>query len=102
MFQELLAVVINLLIVDPLQDELDKRLADVRAPQAIMADVRTCAEAALPKLADRALADPAWAVTTVLNVWTGSAAPEDVLSTATSQCDAAVRSARAVIEARGA
>jgi hypothetical protein len=100
MIQEFLAFFINLLIVDPLQDEMSKRLADVRAPQAVIADVRACAEGSLPALADRAIAEPAWAVTTVLNVWTGTAAPEDVLSSS-PQCETAIRSARTYLESRG-
>ena len=45
----------------------------------MIADVRTCAEASLPRLADRAMAEPLWVVTTALNVWTGQSAPESIL-----------------------
>jgi hypothetical protein len=101
MVQDILAFVINLLVVDPLQGEMNKRLAEVRAPQAVIADVRACAEGSLPRLAERAMAEPVWMVTTALDVWTGRAAPEDVLSTS-PQCESAIKTARAYLESRGA
>lgn len=101
MIQDILALLINLLVVDPLQDEMSKRLADVRAPQGVIADVRTCAENALPGLAERAMAEPSWVVATTLDVWTGRAAPEDVLNTS-PQCQSAIKAARVYLESRGA
>jgi hypothetical protein len=100
MVQEILAFIVNILIVDPIQAEMNERLAKVRAPQAVIADVRTCATASLPVLASRAVDDPAWAAMTALNVWIGTAAPEDVLSTASPQCDTAVRAAKAYLAGR--
>jgi hypothetical protein len=102
MIHDILAFFVNLLIVDPLQGEISKRLADARAPQAIIADVRACAEASLPRLADRAMADPIWVLTTAVDVWSGNAAPETVLSSSSPQCDATIKSARVYLESRGA
>jgi hypothetical protein len=101
MVQGFLALIINLLVVDPLQEELNKRLAQARAPQAIIADVRACAEGSLPELAQRAMAEPVWVMTTVFDVWTGRAAPEDVLSTS-AQCESTIKTARTYLESRGA
>ena len=101
MFQELLASLVSLLIVNPVQAEISERLAQVRAPQAVIADVRTCTEASLPGLADRAMAEPLWVVSTALNVWTGQTAPETILGS-TPQCEAALKSARVYLESRGA
>jgi hypothetical protein len=101
MVQNILAFFINFLVVDPLQDEMNKRLAEARAPQAIIAEVRTCAEDALPKLAERAIAEPAWVVATTLDVWLGRAVPEDVLSTS-PQCQSSIKAARIYLESRGA
>ena len=102
MLQELLATLVGALIVDPLQAEMNERLAQVRAPQAVIADVRTCAEASLPKLAERAMAEPLWVVTTTLDVWTGRTAPEEVLGGTSAQCDGAIKAARVYLESRGA
>src|SRR5918995_3286756 len=93
MFQEILSSLVSLLIVHPLQAEISERLAQVRAPQAVIANVRTCAEASLPGLAERAMAEPLWVVSTALNVWTGQTAPESILGS-TPQCESALKSAR--------
>jgi len=77
-------------------------LAQVRAPQAVIADVRTCAEASLPQLADRAIADALWVVATTFDVWTGRTAPEQILGGTSTQCDAAIKAARIYLESRGA
>lgn len=102
MLQEILATLVGVLIVDPLQAEMGERLARVRAPQAVIADMRACAESSLPKLADRAMSDPLWVVATTLEVWTGNTAPESVLGGTSAQCDAAVKAARLYLESRGA
>jgi len=102
MIHEILAFVVNLLIIDPLQAEMDKRLAVVRAPQTVVADVRACADAALPTLANRATAEPGWVVMTALDIWLGRAAPEDVLITVSPQCNAPLKAAKAFLEGQGA
>ena len=102
MLHEIMLWMIGLLIVDPLQAEISERLSKVRAPQALIAEVRICAEASLPRLAERASSEPVWVITTLLNVWTGSVAAEDALGDASPQCEAAIRSARAFLESRGA
>jgi len=102
MLQELLAAVVGVLIVDPLQAEMNERLAQVRAPQTVIAEMRTCAEASLPQLADRAVADPLWVVSTTFDVWTGRTAPERILGGTSPQCDAAIKAARVYLESRGA
>ncbi|SCY93742.1 hypothetical protein [Microvirga guangxiensis] len=101
MVQDIIAFFINLLVIDPLYGEMNKRLAEVRAPQAIIAEVRTCAENALPRLAERAYAEPLWVIATALDVWTGRAVPEDVLNTS-PQCQSAMKAARVYLESRGA
>lgn len=102
MLQELLASIVSMLIVDPLQAEMNERLAQIRAPQAVIADMRTCAEASLPKLADRALADPLWVVTSTFDVWTGRTVPEKILGGTSPQCNAAIKAAKVYLESRGA
>jgi hypothetical protein len=102
MLHEILVSLVSLLIVDPLQAEMNERLAQIRAPQAIIADMRACAEDSLPQLAGRAIAEPIWVVTTTLNVWTGRIVPEEILGGTSAQCDAAIKAARAYLESRGA
>ena len=102
MLQDLLAAVVGVLIVDPLQAEMNERLSQVRAPQAVITEMRTCAESSLPKLADRAMAEPLWVVTAALDVWTGRTRPEEILGGTSNQCDDAVKAARTYLESRGA
>lgn len=102
MLQEILSTLVGLLIVDPLQTQMSERLAQARAPQAIIADVRTCAEASLPRLADRAVAEPLWVLTTALNVWTGHTAPESIFGNANPQCESSLKAARVYLDSRGA
>ncbi|MXQ13177.1 hypothetical protein [Microvirga makkahensis] len=101
MLQEAFILIVNFLIVDPLQAELDRRLSEARAPQAVIADVRACADAALPVLADRVTGDPAWAASTALDVWLERSAPEDVLVKAAPQCDGPVRAAKGYLQGQG-
>ncbi|WP_414472176.1 hypothetical protein [Microvirga sp. M2] len=102
MIHEILAFIVNMLIVDPLQTEMEKRLAEVRAPQAVIADVRKCADAALPALAGRAAAEPVWIARTALDVWLGRAAPEEVLTSVSPQCAAPVRAAKDYLRGQSA
>ena len=102
MLQDLFAFLVGVFIVDPLQAEMNERLAEIRAPQAVIADVRACTEASVPKLAERAMADPLWVFTTTLDVWTGRSAPEEVLGGTSAQCVAAIKAARVYLESRGA
>ncbi len=102
MLQDFFAFLVGLLIVDPLQAEMNERLAQIRAPQAVIAEMRSCAQASLPVLANRAMAEPGWAIATGLNVWTGRTSPEEVLGGTSAQCNAAVKAARVYLESRGA
>ncbi|MBD2747790.1 hypothetical protein IC232_13885 [Microvirga sp. BT688] len=65
--------------------------------EAVIADVRACAEASLPGLADRAMAEPLWVLATALNVWTGRTSPESIFGNI-PQC----QSARICLESRRA
>lgn len=102
MIHEILAFIINVLIVDPLQAEMDKRLTEVRAPRAVIADVRACADAALPILARRAATEPAWIVVTSLDIWLGRAALEEVLTNLSPQCAAPAQAAKGYLQGRSA
>lgn len=102
MFQDILLSVINLLIVEPLQADMNERLAAAHAPQVVISEVRTCAMSALPILLDKASTDPTWAATTVIGVWLGTAGPGDVLGTTSSSCEAAIKSATTYLAGRDA
>lgn len=99
---DIVAALVSLLLVQPLQAELSERLSAARAPQAVVAEVAACARAAAPTMAQRAWGDPWWAASTVVQVWIGKAKPEAVLREAAPACGPALRSAAPYLTGQGA
>lgn len=94
MLRDLLFWAFSTIVVEPYQAELTRQLAAVRAPRAVVEAVTDCAGAAVPALADRAMSDPWWAVTSGLGVWVGITPPEGVLRDAAPVCGPAIEAAR--------
>lgn len=94
MIETILAWLVSVFLVAPLQDGMADRLAEARAPAAIVEQVAHCAASAAPALATRAGNDPWWAISTVIGAWTGSVAPEAVLRDAAPGCAQAFAAAR--------
>ncbi|MGG5811221.1 hypothetical protein [Falsiroseomonas sp. CW058] len=94
MFSDLIAWIVAVFLLGPLQAEVHSKLEAARAPAAVMQGVTACAVAAAPGLADRAAADPWWAVTSVIGVWIGTTTPEAVLRDAAPSCAPALAAAR--------
>jgi hypothetical protein len=99
MIRDFILSLVSFFIVEPFQAELNAKLAAAQAPQAIVRDVTSCATAALPVLADRALGDPWWATTTIISVSIGMDSPERVLVEAVPACGPAVRAAQPFLTA---
>ena len=92
---DLIALLVSLILMQPLQAGIEERLEAARAPQAVVQQVAQCAAAATPASVDRAWSDPWWAVTTVVGVWVGTASSESVLSEAApAPCGPAIAAAR--------
>jgi hypothetical protein len=96
--RDLILSLVSFFVVEPLQAELADKLAAARVPQAIVAQVSECATAATPRLADRALSDPWWGVTTTIEVWAGTTSPEAVLGAAAPSCAQALQAARPFLD----
>ena len=94
MIETILAWLVSVFLVGPLQDGMADRLAEARAPTAIVEQVARCATSAAPALATRAGDDPWWAVSTAIGAWTGSVTPEAVLRDAAPGCAQAFAAAR--------
>jgi hypothetical protein len=92
--QDFIAALVSFFLVDPLQAELAERLAAARAPQAIAAEVVSCARTAAPLIVDRTMADPWWAASNALSIWVGTARPEGLLVEMVPRCAGAVQAAR--------
>lgn len=102
MIQDIVAALISFFLLDPLQSRIAQGLQAARAPEAIVRDLSGCVTAGAPALAQRALGEPGWAVSTVVSVWIGGAAPERVLVEAVPSCAPAVRAALPFLRGVGA
>ncbi len=93
MIADLLAWAFALFVVEPAMAAGDK-LAAARAPQEIVRALGDCTRRGGPILAERALAEPGWAVTTVVRVWLGTTRIEAVLADFDPTCADAYAKAR--------
>ena len=91
--ENLIASLIAMFSVEPLQADLAEKLRVAKAPQAIVADVSSCARDAAPAIVERATSDPWWAVSATFGVWTGMARPGELLVEAAPRCASAVTAA---------
>ena len=100
--QDLLAALISFFLMQPLQEKVADKLDAARAPRAIVAQVAGCAQAATPVVVERATSDPWWAVSTIVQVWTGTAKPENILADTAPVCRPAIEAARPFLAGREA
>lgn len=100
--QDLVAALISFFLIEPLQAEMADKLAAARAPQAVLNEVSACARAARPVIVERATNDPWWAVSSVVQVWIGSARPEAILADTAPACRPAIEAARPFLTGREA
>lgn len=94
MFHDLIAWLVAVFLIGPLQSEIASRLDAGRAPAAVVQQMTQCATAAAPALVERAAGDPWWAVTTAVGAWVGMTSPESVLRDAAPGCAPALAAAR--------
>jgi hypothetical protein len=91
---DLMALLVSLFLLNPLQAEMQSRLAEASAPPAVMAGVAACAVSAGPALVQRAMSDPLWAISTAFQSWIGMVEPQAVLGQAAPDCVPAMAAAR--------
>lgn len=84
--QDLMAWMIELLLLDPLQTRLAEQLLAAQAPTDLIAQVEECARIATPLLVDRIKADPLWATQTAMRIWVGVIPPEITFADAVPAC----------------
>lgn len=94
MIETLIAWLVATFLLGPLQAGMADRLAEARAPAAVVEQVARCAADAAPALVARAGSDPWWALSTAVGAWIGSVAPETVLRDAAPGCAPAIAAAR--------
>lgn len=91
---DIIAALISFFLVEPLQTEIERHLAEAKVPVALITQVKVCARTATPLIIERASNDPGWAVSSAFNVWLGSAKPEQILVEAAPNCKNAVEAVR--------
>jgi hypothetical protein len=92
--QEFLIAVITALLIQPLQDGIATKLEAARAPQAVVAELASCAQTAAPQLIDRATSDPVWATVSAVRLAVGWVRPEALLVEAAPGCGPAAAAAQ--------
>jgi hypothetical protein len=92
--QDLIAGVVSLMLIEPIQAGIADRLAASRAPQAVISELAACAGAAAPAIVARAAGEPWWTVSTAFRLWAGWTRPETVLAETAPDCAAAIAAAR--------
>jgi hypothetical protein len=91
---DLIATLVSLFLIEPLQAEIGENLGAAHASQAVVAAVTACARTATPVIVERAASDPWWAASNAMRLWAGWVPPETVLVEAAPGCAAALESAR--------
>lgn len=94
MIEALFAWFIATFLLGPLQSGMATALEAGRAPTAVVEQVTRCATEATPRLVNRAMDDPWWAISTAFGATIGTTTPESVLRDAAPGCEAALAAAR--------
>lgn len=100
--QDLIALLVGMLLIEPLESRLAEKFQSARAPQAVVTEVVICARNAAPIVADRVTGDPWWGVQKAMDVWIGKASPDAILVEVAPACRSAVETARPFITGREA
>lgn len=80
-----------LLVVDPLQAQIQEQAERARLPIEIVRQSQDCLISQGPLLIERAAGDYNWAAATVVNIAIGRTAPAELLDKRNPQCAALVR-----------
>lgn len=100
--QDIIAWLVSLFVLQPLEARLAEKLQAARVPQAIVAQVQDCTRTAAPVIVDRIMTDPLWGVQTAVSVWIGTTSPDVVLADAVPVCRPVVEAAQPFLRGREA
>ncbi|MBL0935400.1 MAG: hypothetical protein IBJ07_11705 [Rhizobiaceae bacterium] len=95
---DMLVALITFLLLEPLQQDIARSLADTSAPQEVVASLVACATEHGAQIVNRALDDLWWASSSAFGVWIGFADPVTLLTEAAPECVAAIDAARPFLE----
>ncbi|MCC8932029.1 hypothetical protein [Rhizobium sp. 'Codium 1'] len=86
MIAEFIASLFALFVVDPVQAEIEGRLAAVQAPIEIVSQARACLGTTGPILIERATGDVWWAGATMVKIATGLTGSVEFLDAGNPAC----------------
>lgn len=95
---DMLVALITFFLLEPLQQDIARSLADTRAPQEVVASIVACATEHGPQIVNRALDDLWWAASSAFGVWIGFADPATLLAETAPECVTAIDAARPFLE----
>ena len=84
-------------VMEPAMGEVNRRLTEVGAPQALVRQVQACGLEAPAALAEKAAGDIWWGVSTLVAVAIGMTDAKSVLAEATPGCAAAIAMVRPLL-----
>jgi len=93
MLNDLLVVLINFFIIEPILGGLTERLAQLGASRAVIQDVASCAAAAQPVLTEHYLTNPVQGLLNTLQLWTGMTTAQELLTSHVPACQPAISAA---------
>ncbi|MBB2973032.1 hypothetical protein [Mesorhizobium sp. RMAD-H1] len=90
MISDFIGWIFALLVVDPLQTQIQEQVERAKLPMEIVRQSQACLVTQGPLLIERAASDYGWAAATVVNLAIGRTAPAELLDSKNPQCAALV------------
>ncbi|EJT06939.1 MULTISPECIES: hypothetical protein [Rhizobium] len=88
MISDFIGWIFALLVVGPLQAEIQQQAERARLPVEIVRQSQACLTSQGPRLIERAAGDYVWAAATVVSIAIGHTAPAELLDGSDPQCAA--------------
>jgi hypothetical protein len=96
MIRDVALWLLSMFVIDPVVAEFNERMGDVRAPRAVIEQVKACAAAAPAAMADKAAGDIWWGVSTAISVAIGMTDATAALAKVVPECAAAAGAVRSL------
>ncbi len=90
MISDFIGWIFAVLVVDPLQAQVQEQVERAGLSVEIVSQSRACVTSQAPQLVERAAGDYGWAAATVVNLAIGRTAPAELLDNRDPQCAALV------------
>lgn len=98
MISDFIGWIFAILVVDPLQAQLQEQAERARLPMEIVRQSQDCLTTQGPRLIERAAGDYGWAITNVVSIAIGNTSPAELLDSQDPQCKVLVNALNAAGE----